>query len=282
VLEGQWPGQAPDFQAARLRPVINTPEQLRDWADPGNPRHCILQLDTGMSRLGLRPEDVREIAALPDGLRGVEVDYVSTHLACADDQGHAATRDQLNLFRELCALLPAFPVSIGNTAGVLHGADTRGDLVRAGIGLYGSDPRRSATNPFQTVVTLEARVLQLRTVEAATPVGYGAEFRARERSRLATLGVGYADGYPRSLGNRAYAVVAGHRVPVVGRVSMDSIVVDVTTMPPGTLKVGDMVELLGREVAVDELAALAGTISYEIFTSLGPRLERRYVEAPGE
>jgi alanine racemase len=277
VLEGQWPGQAAAFLAARLLPVINSPEQLRDWADPAAPRRCMLQVDTGMSRLGLRPEDARALAAAPGALAGLQIDYLSTHLACADEAGHPATIAQLALFAELRALLPSMPVSIGNTAGVLDGAGSRGDLVRAGIGLYGGNPRADQPNTFQTVATLEGRVLQLRDVPASTPVGYGAEFRVRERARLATLGIGYADGYPRSLGNRGYAAIRGQRVPVVGRVSMDSIVIDITTLPEAALQVGDFVQLLGAEVRLDDLATLAGTISYEMLTRLGPRLQRRYV-----
>ena len=149
-------------------------------------------------------------------------------------------------------------------------------MARAGIGLYGSDPHPAAQIRAQAVVTLQGRVLQLREVPDGTSVGYGARYRARGPARLATLGLGYADGYPRSLGNRGYAVVLGTRVPVVGRVSMDSLVIDVTRLPMDAIRCGDLVELLGENVRVDELAALAGTISYELLTRLGQRLERRY------
>jgi alanine racemase len=205
VLEGIWPEQLAAFTAADLLPVINSPVQLALWARPGTPRRCIVQVDTGMSRLGLTPAEFRHLAGDTSALDGICVDYLMTHLACADEPEHS-----------------------------------------------------------------------LNQHPAATPVGYGAEYRARGQTQLATLGLGYADGYPRSLGNRGYGVVHGQRVPVVGRVSMDSLVVDVTRLGEGKLSPGDFVQLLGDEVDIDELARLGGTISYELLTGLGARLERRY------
>ena len=277
VLEGLWPGQEDIVLAASLRPVINTLEQFARWSELAAPAPCALQIDTGMSRLGLSPADARQLAA--QGLGAAKVDYLLTHLACADDAQHALTPAQLALFDKLRALFPGLATSMGNTAGIALGKSTRGDLVRAGIGLYGGNPAAQVPNAFQTVATLEGRVLQVREVDAGTTVGYGAEFRVREPARLATLGLGYADGYPRSLGNRGYAVIAGHRVPVVGRVSMDSVVIDVTSLPRGCPGPGELVQLLGPDANLDEIAALAGTISYEILTGLGARLERRYCGA---
>lgn len=274
VMEGLWPGQEDVFLSATLRPVINTLEQFERWAALPAPAPCALHVDTGMSRLGLSPADARQLAT--QGLGGVNVDYLMTHLACADAAEHETTPAQLALFEELGALFPDLATSVGNTAGIARGNATRGDLVRAGIGLYGGNPTAQVPSPFQTVATLEGRVLQVREVGIGQTVGYGAEFRVREPTRLATLGLGYADGYPRSLGNRGYAVVDGHRVPVVGRVSMDSLVIDVTSLQEGTVGPGDLVQLLGPDADLDEIAALAGTISYEILTGLGARLERRY------
>lgn len=277
VLEGFRPEQQPALIAADLRPVINTPEQLKQWAACGAEAPCALHVDTGMSRLGLTPEDARDLAA--EGLGTVNVDYLMTHLACADLPGHEVTELQVALFAELQRLFPTLPTSVGNTAGIESGQSLQGDLVRAGIGLYGGNPLTAAGCPSLPVATLEGRVLQVRVVPPGTTVGYGAEYRARDTATLATLGIGYADGYPRNLGNRGYGVVQGHRVPVVGRVSMDSMVVDITSLPTGTVAAGDWVELLGANANLDEIATLAGTISYEILTRLGPRLERRYLSA---
>lgn len=277
VFEGPWPGEEHILVTARLRPVINTLAQFEQWASLPAPAPCALHVDTGMSRLGLSSADVQQLAAR--GLGAVSIDYLLTHLACADEAQHELTPAQLARFDELRGLLPGVATSVGNTAGIALGQSTRGDLVRAGIGLYGGNPAGRVPNPFRTVATLEGRVLQVREVPAGTTVGYGAEFRVRDAAQLATLGLGYADGYPRSLGNRGYAMVAGHRVPVVGRVSMDSVVIDVTTLPKGAIQTGDLVQLLGADVNLDDIATLAGTISYEILTHLGPRLERRYLGA---
>jgi len=277
VLEGVWPEQPEAFAAADLLPVINSPAQLALWAGSGDRRRCIVQVDTGMSRLGFTPAELRHLAVDTSALEAIRVDYLMTHLACADEPEHPLNRQQIGLFDELRGLLPDLPTSVGNTAAVLSGHGLCGDLVRPGIGLYGGNPAPGSKCHLQRVATLEGRVLQIREVPAATPVGYGAEYRARGQTRLATLGLGYADGYPRSLGNRGYGVVQGQRVPVVGRVSMDSLVVDVTRLGTGSLSPGDFVQLLGEDVDIDELARLGGTISYELLTGLSARLERRYV-----
>jgi alanine racemase len=177
------------------------------------------------------------------------------------------------------AQVPAAPTSIGNSAGTLLGGPYRGDLVRPGIALYGGNPFSDRPNPMDPVVTLTAPVLQLRELDEPQTVGYGATHLASPPARLATVGLGYADGYPRNLGNQATAAVNGRRVPVVGRVSMDLICVDVGALPSDSVRVGDWVELIGPTVGLDEVAAQAGTISYEILTGMAPRLAREYVES---
>lgn len=276
VFEGAPEGVEAAFAEARLTPVLNSLQQVRRWVrGAGGP--AILHLDTGMSRLGLGGAEVLELASRPDLLEGLEIEYVMTHLACADEPGHALNRRQLEEFERLRRLLPAAPTSIANSAGILLGAAHRGDLVRPGIGLYGGNPLAVGPSPVEPVVTLEGRILQLRDVTEAATVGYGATHRAEPPCRLATVGVGYADGYPRNLGNRFWAAHAGLRLPVVGRVSMDLLCLDASAVPRGRIAVGDYVELIGPTVGLDELAAAAGTLSYEVLTRLGARLERRYV-----
>lgn len=277
VLEGVAREQVDAFQAAGLRPVLNSPRQVAAWRAADTPRRCILHFDTGMSRLGLSPEEARAMAGDKALLRSLQIDYLMTHLACADEPAHPMNDRQLKVFDELRGLLPDLPTSIGNTAGVLRGETSRGDLVRPGIGIYGGNPIAGLANPFRPVATLEGRVLQLRDVDADACVGYGADYRTTRPARLATLGLGYADGYPRNLGNRSYGLVAGQRVPLVGRVSMDCLVVDVSALGPGALSEGDMVQLFGAEPELDQLAGLAGTVSYELLTRLGSRLQRRYL-----
>jgi alanine racemase len=273
VFEGVPDGTADALVALRARPVLSSLEQVRRWQGRGR---ALLHLDTGMNRLGLSVADVAELAAHRDWLEGMTLEFVMTHLACADEPEHPQNRSQLELFEALRAQLPAAPTSIGNSAGTLCGGAYRGDLVRPGIGLYGGNPFSDRPNPMEPVVTLVGRILQIREIGEPMPVGYGATYVAAPPARLAVVGVGYADGYPRALGNRASAAVRGERVPVVGRVSMDLLCVDVGRLPRAAVAVGDEVELIGPTVGVDEVAEAAGTISYEVLTGLGRRLAREY------
>ena len=189
-------------------------------------------------------------------------------------------RRQLALFREVRAEFRDLPASLANSAGVFLGPDYHFDLVRPGIALYGAVAVNGVTNPMRPVVTAEARVLSVRDAEEGETVGYGATKSLRESARLATLSVGYADGYHRLAGTTdehpgAWAWVRGQRAPLVGRVSMDLITIDVTQIP-GVVR-GDWVELFGRHIPVDEVARHAGTIGYELLTGLGRRYVRRYV-----
>jgi alanine racemase len=261
---------------ARLIPVLNSFADLNDWSAHGGGAPAALQLDTGMTRSGLDPGDVERLAASPELLAGLRLELVLTHLACADDVLHPLNAEQLACFERLRALLPPLPTSIGNSAGLMLGAEYRGDVVRPGIALYGGRPFLTGVNPMRPVARLEARVLQIRELSADAWVGYGATFRARAPARIATLGAGYADGYPRALGGRGFASAAGLRVPVVGRVSMDLTTIDITELSPESLAVGDYVDLIGGGVPLEDIAALAGTISYELLTGLAPRLARRW------
>ena len=276
VFEGVLPGIGGAFTAAGLVPVLNSLEELREWAGRSDP--VAVHIDTGMSRLGLSAADVRALAADRALLARLEIATVMTHLACADDRAHPLTRLQLERFDALRRELPPARTSIGNSAGAFRGAAYCGDLARPGIALYGGNPFVGRESPVECVATLRGRVLQVRSVEEECTVGYGATYETRPPARLAVMGVGYADGYPRCLGNRAFAAFGGTRLPVVGRVSMELLNLDVSALPPGEPAVGDWVELVCPAVTVDEVAAAADTISYEILTRFGPRLRRVYVD----
>jgi alanine racemase len=273
VLDGVLDGEADALAEIGAAPVLNSLEQIERWTGRGR---ALLHLDTGMARLGLTSAEVEQLAREPKRLRGIAVEFVLTHLACADEPGHPLNREQLKRFDILRAQLPSAPTSIGNSAAILIDAEHRGDLVRPGIALYGGNPFVERPNPMAPVVTLSGRILQIRRVDEALTVGYGATYGVAPPARLAVIGVGYADGYPRCLGNRATAAIAGRRVPVVGRVSMDLTVVDVSNVPQAESQPGDWVELIGAEIGIDKVAAAAGTISYEILTGLGKRLHREY------
>jgi alanine racemase len=273
VFEGAVDGAVAALTELNARPVLNTLEQVERWQGRGP---AALHLDTGMNRLGLGLADVAALAKRRELTAGLTL--VMTHLACADEPEHPQNREQLERFERLRRDLPAAPTSIGNSAGTWLGEPFRGDVARPGIALYGGNPFSDRPNPMEAVVMLTAPVLQLRDVDEPQPVGYGATYLASPPARLAVVGLGYADGYPRNLGNRGTAAVQGRRVPVVGRVSMDLICVDVGALPRDIVRVGDSVELIGPTVGLDEVAAEAGTISYEILTGLGSRLMREYVE----
>jgi alanine racemase len=282
VFNGVMSHDAEQMLASGLTPVLNCADQVHCWsryaALVGRPLPCAIHLDTGMNRLGMAGEEVERLVAEPDWHLGLDVRLVMTHLACAHHRGDPLTSQQVRDFKRLSRLLPDAPTSIGNSAGTLLGASTRGDLVRPGIALYGGHPFDYGDNPLQEVVRVYGRVIQLREVGQQHSVGYGGTYRAETGQRLATVGVGYADGYRRELGNRALAGAAGRRVPVVGRVSMDLLTLDVTAVPAQRLQPGDSVELIGGAVSLEEVAHAAGTVGYELLTGLGDRLTRVYVE----
>ncbi len=283
VLNGLPPGAEPLCAEADITPVLNSPKQAYRWAEAarnaGERLPAALQIDSGMGRLGI---DATELASLADDAQfrsAINLVMIMSHLACADTPEHPANAAQLACFQTAAELFPGIPRALANSGGAFLPADFHADVVRTGIALYGGAPNRSEPGPMQPVVGLEARVIQIRTIAAGGAVGYGHSHHCEHESRIATLGVGYADGLPRSLGNRGAAWHAGERLPIVGRVSMDSITIDVTALPSGRIEAGDWVELIGAHQSIDAIADDAGTISYEMLTSLGARYDRTYVPA---
>ncbi|HWX50450.1 MAG TPA: alanine racemase [Roseomonas sp.] len=269
VLGGFPPGL--DAGAA-LTPVLNTPRDVAAARAAGL-RGAILHVDTGMERLGLSAAELAEAG----DLSGLALRYVMTHLACADEPRHPLNAAQAARFTAACASLPGLPRSFANSAGIFLGPDFASDLARPGCALYGINPTPGLPNPMRQVLRLTIPVLQIRAVPAGATVGYGATWTAPRDSRIATIAAGYADGYLRALSGRGIAIAAGRPVQLVGRISMDLITLDVTDVPD--LAPGDRVELIGPGQTPDAIAALAGTIGYEILTSLGARYHRRYLPA---
>jgi alanine racemase len=232
-----------------------------------------------MSRLGLSRAELAAVADDPRRLDGIALRYVMSHLACAERQDHPLNAEQLRRFGAARALLPAAPASLANSSGVFLGRDYHFDLARPGAALYGVAPVAGRPNPMRPVVRLQGRVVQLREIEAGAAVGYGATWRAAGAGprRIATVAVGYADGFLRSLGNRARAFVDGTPVPLVGVVSMDTATFDVSDVPPDALAPGGFIDLIAERNPVDAVAERAGTIAYEILTGLGRRYHRRHL-----
>jgi alanine racemase len=278
VLHGPPPGSEAAFAAHRLIPVLNSAAAAEAWAAfgraRGGPLPAALQFDTGMSRLGAPAEEVAQLRARAD----LDVRLVMSHLACADEPLHPANAAQLAAFRALRALWPAAPASLAASFGIFLGPAYHFDLVRPGAALYGVSPS-GGPNPLHPVVRLQAPVVQVRTIPPGTGVGYGHTWTAGTPTRIATLGIGYADGVPRSLSNHGAAWLDDVPLPLIGRVSMDSITVDASAVAPERLAPGALLDLIGPRCDVDAFAAAAGTTGYELLTRLGDRLVRRYVGA---
>lgn len=274
VFSGLMPGDAGLVRAYDLVPCLNSPGQMRDFARllPGRP--CALQLDSGMNRLGLELEELAAAAEVVPRLAPV---LALSHLACADEPAHPMNAAQRAAFVAGAALLPGVRLSLAATGGTLIGPDFHFGLVRPGIGLYGGLPFAGA----RPVLSLALPVVQVRDVAPGEAVGYGTDWIAERPSRIAAVAAGYADGLPRALGARGLALRAGATAcPIVGRVSMDVITVDVTDLP----RIPDTLSIIDEHQTVDVVAAAADTIGYEILTSLGPRYERVYkgsARAPG-
>jgi alanine racemase len=279
VLDGLYPGQSGFYRKHQLIPCLGTPDQVKDWATNGKTQPCALHVDTGINRLGLSG---RELAAIASDSRlnyKLNIALLMSHLACSDDVNNPMNARQLQRFSEAQKLYPHLRASFANSSGIFLGQKFAFDMTRPGIALYGGNPRPNARNPMQPVAHLHARVLQVRNVPKGETVGYSATWRAPRSSRIALLAAGYRDGIPRKLsssgtGGPAQVWLGGKRCPIVGRVSMDMMCVDVSLAP--RVKADDFAELFGKHISVDEVATWAGTISYEVLTHLGNRYERVY------
>lgn len=274
VLGGPLPGTESLYRAHAITPVLGSLAEIDAWARHGGRQPAILHLDTGMHRLGLSPAEYTELLADPTRLAGIELAHVMTHLVSSEVADDAANTRQRDLFAKARVGLPDAPASFANSSGIFLGADWESDLARPGAALYGINPTPGRPNPMRRVVGLTARVLAVRDVPVGQGVGYNATWTAARPSRIATAGIGYADGLHRALSNRGRAFFDGHPIPLVGRVSMDLTTFDVTDHPgvvPGT-----WLEILGPHQSPDDLAAAAGTNGYEVLTSLGHRFARVY------
>lgn len=285
VLNGFPPGAAGLVADAGLRPVLGSLEEVEDWAAlgraRGRPQPAALHVDTGMNRLGLARDVAVAVAANAELRPHLGLALLMSHLACADTPDHPLNARQLDAFIAARALFPGVPASLANSAATLALPATHFDLVRPGIAVYGARAVASMANPMRPVARLEGRIIKIREAGIGESVGYGAAETLGRPSRLAVVGIGYADGFPRAAGSSdatggAAGWLAGHRVPLVGRVSMDLLVYDVTDVPPEHARRGDWIELFGDHVPVDDVAARADTIGYEVLTQLGSRFARDY------
>ncbi|BAT60551.1 alanine racemase, biosynthetic [Variibacter gotjawalensis] len=285
ILNGLLPGTSRVYAAGNFRPVLGSMPELEEWrafchADDWT-GEAALHVDTGMQRLGLSLAEaaslVQEQGALP-----ASVTLLMSHLASADDPSNGLNAKQIGRFRELRELFPNLRGSLANSSGVFLGPDTHHDVLRPGVALYGVNPTPGHVNPMRPVVRLDATIVQVREVSEGETVGYGGAWGTSRPSRIAIISLGYADGFPRAAGSSrqqtgADAMIHGHRCPLAGRVSMDLIAIDVTDLPDGKVKRGDIASLVNDEIDLDEVASHAKTIGYEVLTRLGQRYRRVYI-----
>ena len=282
VLGGLSAAPASLFTTYDLIPALPSIGDIELWATHARKLErklpAVLHFDTGMSRLGIPAADTLMLSQRQ--LDQFDIHFVMSHLACSDEPAHPKNAEQRERFAEVRARYPGVKGSLANSGGIFLGAAYAHDLVRPGAAIYGLAPTAGAPNPMKCVLKLEAPLLHVRHLAKDDTVGYGATFRAGGQMRIATLGVGYADGYPRSLSNCGHVLIGGARAPIIGRVSMDLLTIDISALPENAARMGTMAELIGPGVPPDAVAHMAGTIGYEILTSLGPRYAREYKGAP--
>ncbi|MCP4195576.1 MAG: alanine racemase [Proteobacteria bacterium] len=278
VLNGLFSGEEATFREHGLIPVLNDMGQLRQWAKfcrYAGRLEAAIQVDSGMARLGLSPVETDQLLAETDLLKTMGPRYLLSHLACADEPDHPQNGKQLNTFQMISKRLPLCSASLSASAGIFLGPEWHLALVRPGIALYGGAPVPDQATRLKPVIKLQSRILQVREIPVGQAVGYNATFIAPTPTRVATVAIGYADGYLRTLSNQSHAFYQGNRLPILGRVSMDMISLDVSGAPD--LEPGDYVDLMNDELDINRLATMAGTIPNEILTGLGTRFQRSYL-----
>jgi len=287
ALDGLVGNSAAAFAHLGVKPVLSTLDDVVAWSALCRARSeklaAALHIDTGLNRLGLPLRDVRRLAAEPTMRTGIGLDLVMSHLASADNPRDPKNRDQLLAYETLSALFPGVPRSLAASDGLMLGPAYHFDLVRPGYALYGGQASQMAPAPVKPAVTVAARILAVTDVAPGETVGYSATWRAKRPSRIATIAAGYADGVPRTASAPdgrpgGHVMITGHLVPMVGRISMDLITVDVTDLPEGAATPGEFAKLIADGLSTEDAGFAAGTIGYEILTRLGPRFTRLYLD----
>ena len=280
LFEGLFePDEIEDVAEHRLMPVVHSHHQI-DWLLSGRPARPLdvwLKIDTGMHRLGFEPRDLAGVHARLSASPNIGQITLMSHFACADEADSPTTKWQITRFREASRGIDA-PASLANSATILAWPEAHADWIRPGIMLYGSSPFESA-NPaaaaLQPVMRLESRLISIQQLAKGDSIGYGARYTCDGPTRVGVVAMGYADGYPRHAPDGTPVAVNGRRTRLIGRVSMDMLTVDLSDQP--NVQIGDPVQLWGDLVSANEVARLSGTISYELFTGITPRVHCRYL-----
>ena len=279
VFHGVGKGEALAFINHRLIPILNSPEQLERWLDvakahPDAP--SIVHVDTGMARLGYTQSEWQALMQMPERIEQAQVSLLLSHLTTSGEPEDPANERQLKLFDVARKQVPQLPASLCNSGGIFLDKEWHYDLARPGCSLYGIAPQSAVPNPMAQVVVLSAPVIQVRTLDEAQAVGYGGTQSLPKGAKLATIAIGYADGVYRGLSHKLHGFVGDVRVPLVGRVTMDMLVFDVSAVPESLLAVEGRIVLIDERQTVDDIAAMIDTIGYEVLTRMGPRIRRCY------
>jgi len=281
ILSGILPDGERFAAESGFIPVLNSIEQLRRWcataAERGARLPAALQIDSGMSRLGFSPEELLTLQRDASWRDRIHIELVLSQLASGGMPASEQNQEQLAALLTLSKQFGGTPLSMANSSGILLGNDFHFEMVRPGIAIFGGNPDLTTSNAMRPVVRLDVKVIQTRVISPGTRVGYDATYTANRTMNLATIAAGYGDGLPRTLSSRGAAFFEGIRLPIVGRVSMDSIQLDITGLAKTVVGLGSLVELIGEHQSIDQLAADAGTIPNEILTNLGNRYSRVYV-----
>ncbi len=279
MLNGYDAAQGHLYKDSKITPVLNHEGELAAYQNADQEyKPAILHFDTGMNRLGFEADAVQRLGNDSGALAGLDVLYVMSHFACSDEPAQAMNAAQYDSFMRLASLFPAIPKSLCNSGGIYQNADWHLDMVRPGMALYGLNPCPYQDNPMQAVVSLETPILQIKDAHKGETCGYNATYRFEIETKLAIVSLGYADGILRALSNQGALYWNGIACPIRGRVSMDLTIVDLGSVPDSKMpRTGDMLEVIGPHQSADDLAGDAGSIGYEILTSLSRRYQRIYI-----
>jgi alanine racemase len=271
VLNGVFYNDIDEFAIHNLTPVLNHLKQVELWVDYtkklGRKLPCSLHFDTGMCRLGMSSADIITLVNKPEILQNLKLEYIISHLSAAEEQNNPYNIEQLERFKGYLQYFPGIKASLSNSSGILLGRGYHFDLVRPGASIYGINPNPLSPNIMHNAVKLSVPIIQLQKLPVNSYVGYNTTFTTSRNTIAATLPIGYADGYFRRFSNCGIASIAGHLAPVIGRVSMDLITIDVTDIPEREIFLGQMVELINDYFTIDKIAGIVGTNGYEILTS---------------
>ncbi|MFV9887570.1 MAG: alanine racemase [Rickettsiales endosymbiont of Dermacentor nuttalli] len=280
VLHGIFPNQEQEFINYNLIPILNDIYQIKIWNSFALTQNvklpAIIHIDTGLSRLGLSLNDALTLFYNQTLVSNLDILYLMSHLSAANDLDHYLNYEQLKKIQIIQKYMPNNHITFVNSSGIFLGSQYHFHLARPGMALYGLNPTPTKNNPMHNVVCLFSNIIQIRKHIKKSPVGYSGSYYAQKNSVIATVAIGYADGYFRSLGNNGICYIAGYKTQVVGRISMDLITLDVTHIPAHLIYPGQSVEIIGDNITVDQLASYSNTLGYEVLTNLSNRFKRIY------